>query len=991
MSGYRLPAGGTLIDRDQPITFRFDGRRMSGYAGDTLASALLAGGTRIVARSFKYHRPRGIFSCGPEEPNALVTIGEGARSTPNTKATVTELHDGLVAASQNRWPSLRFDLMAATGLFAPVLSAGFYYKTFMGPTRGAWHLYERFIRRAAGLGRPAGQPDPDHYGTSHLFCDVLVVGGGASGLSAALAAARCGARVVLCDDGGEPGGSLFSQARTIDGVPAHDWARATVQALSAFPDVRVMPRTTVWGYYDGNVLAALERVTDHLAQKPAHLPREHHWTIQATEVVLATGATEWPILFGGNDLPGVMLAGAVHRYAQGYGVAAGRRVVLFGGHDGLYETALELAGAGVGIAAVVDPRKSPPDDLATDCRDAGIAVHAASAVVRASGRGRVRAVEIASLDAPDRTERIVADTCATSGGWMPSIQLHSQAGGRPVYDCDSGMFLPGAPRERWRSAGACRGVMALPDCLADGAAAGRDAAAAAGFVADDAAPPATEQTRQARPPLVFRESPGAGRGRAKTFVDLQNDVTLSDIQLAHREGFRTAEHVKRYTTLGMGTDQGRTSNLPALAVLAGLRGTGIAEVGTTSYRAPSVPVTLGALAGPRTGAHLRPVRRTPMHDRHIAAGAEMVAAGLWMRPRAYFLPDETLDDAYVREMRLVRERVGIADVSTLGKIDVQGPDAATFLDRIYVNTISTLPAGRARYGVMLRDDGFVFDDGTCWRLSQTRFLVTTTTANAGPVMQWLEFLLDTAWPELRVHLASVTDQWAGIAVSGPLSRAVLGRVIEGVDLMNDALPHMGVREAMMGDVPVMVARLSFSGELAYEVFAPAHHGVAVWDALLDEGAAPYGLEALGALRIEKGHIAGSEIDGRTTLSDLGLARMASSKKDFIGNAMMAREALAAPGRPALVGLVSQNGRPVRIGAQLVEDGPGMPPARSLGHVTATTWSPTLERYIALALLSDGRQRHGTRLIAADPVRGAQVPVDVRDAHFYDPEGKRLHV
>ncbi len=991
MSGYRLPDGGTAIDRDRPVSFTFDGRRFEAFAGDTLASALIASGVMTVGRSFKYHRRRGILSAGVEEPNALVTLGSGGRSEPNTQATAVELHDGLVARSQNRWPSLSFDVMAVNGLLSPFLSAGFYYKTFMGPTRGAWRIYERFIRRAAGLGEAPREPETDRYEKSHAFCDVLVVGGGAAGLSAALAAARTGARVILCETGAEPGGHLFAERRRINDVPPAEWARATAQALTAFPNATVMPRTTVWGYYDGNVLAALERVTDHLADKPAHLPRHRHWTIRAKEVVLATGAFERPILFGDNDLPGVMLAGAVGRYALAHGAAAGRAIVLFGAHDGIYETALALAEAGAAVAAVVDPRPEPPADLASACERAGIPLRPGCAVRRAAGRREVAGVEIGRADGQGAAETLPADVVATSGGWSPAIHLHSQAGGRPVYDDVAGIFLPGAPREQWRSAGACRGVFRLADCLADGSAAGRDAAASAGFSGEDAEPARTAPERAGSPPALVWTSPGARP--SKTFVDLQNDVTVADVALAHREGYSSVEHLKRYTTLGMATDQGKTSSIPGLAVMAGLRGEGIGAVGTTTFRPPFTPVPLGALAGREVGAHLRPTRHTPMHDWHVANGAEMMAVGAWMRPRAYYRPGESLRDAYVREAGTVRHGVGIVDVSTLGRIDVQGPDAAEFLDRVYANTFSTLPAGRARYGVMLRDDGFVLDDGTCWRLSETRYLMTTTTANAAPVMQWLEFLLDVAWPTLRVNVTSVTDQWAGIAVSGLTSRDVLAAIVDDIDMSNDGLPHMGVRRGRARGIPVMIARLSFSGELAYEVYVPSHSGLAVWTALLDagrpHGIAPYGMEALGTLRIEKGHVAGSELDGRTTLGDLGLAGLASKKKDFVGKAMMGREALVAPGRLKLVGLVS-GAEPMRIGAQLVETSTPGSTGESLGHVTATTWSPALERNIALALLRDGDRRHGETLYAADPVRGGHVKAEVRDPHFYDREGSRLH-
>ena len=932
MTGYRLAAGGSLLDRSRRLRFRFDGREHEGFAGDTLASALLASGQRVVGRSFKYHRPRGLVGSGAEEPNALVTLHGGARAEPNTRATLVELVQGLAATSQNRWPSLKLDLMAAADLASPLLGAGFYYKTFMGPTPRAWPLWEGLIRRAAGLGRASLAPDPDRYEKHHAFCDVLVVGGGPAGLAAARDAVASGGRVILAEERSWLGG--------LDPCPPP-------------PGATTMLRTSVWGYYDGNTLAAIERGDGNMlaAVERGDEPAQRYWEIRAGRVVLATGAIERPIVFAGNDLPGVMLLDAVRRYARLWGVAAGRRVAVFANNDGAYAAAAGLLELGIDVVAMIDARVAPPP-AAEALVARGVELRTSTVVSRALGRLALRAIELAPWDVGRREllagrSRMTVDVLAVSGGWSPQIQLACQAGGPPVWDEGLAAFLPGKPLQAWQAVGSGAGHFD------------------AGRI------------------LPLREVPGPG----KKLVDLQNDVTADDVRLAEREGFHSVEHLKRYTTLGMATDQGRTSSVNGIAIMAGLRGIGMGEAGTPRFRPPAAPVTLGALAAGAVGAHHQPTRLTPMHDWHLAHGAEMQTAGLWLRPRAYLRPAETAGEAYVREARTVRETVGIVDVSTLGKIDVRGPDAAAFLDRVYVNGFSSLPVGKARYGVMLRDDGFVLDDGTCWRLSADRYLMTTSTAQAAAVLSHLEFLLAVAWPDLRVQLVSVTDQWAAMAVAGPRSRDVLARTFDGFDA---ELPHMGVQE-LDG---MLLGRLSFSGERAYEVFCPADRGEAVWRNLLEagqpHGIIPYGVEALGALRIEKGHVAGAEIDGRTTLDDLGLGRMASPQTAFVGQEMMRRPGLVDPDRPKLVGLVSRDGQPVRAGSHLVASADPGAPGRSLGHVTSWTFSPALDRYIALALLRRGRDETWRELFATYPLKGWHVPVEVVPPCMFDPQGTRLH-
>jgi len=982
MSGYRLPS----FKGGQPLSFTFDGRRYQGFAGDTLASALLANGVALYGRSFKYHRPRGLFSAGVEEPNALVTLRSGARAEPNTRATVVELYDGLEATSQNRWPSLGFDLMAVNGLAGPLLSAGFYYKTFMGPTRKAWMFYEHFIRKAAGLGAASFEPDPDRYEEMHAFCDVLVVGAGPAGLMAALAAAGSGARVILADEQAAPGGSLRGDAITRDAV-----AR-----LSALDNVTLLPRTTVYGYYDDNTLGAVERVADHLSVPAEGQPRERHWTIRARQVVLAAGAIERPIVFGDNDKPGVMLADAARLYVERHGVAPGRQVALFTNNDGAYRSVAALTAAGVTVAAIVDARREISAEARRIAQASGAELLLGHAVIRALGGQRLSGIAVAPYDpiagASDAAHRTLAADCLlVSGGWTPTIHLASQAGGTARWDDTLTAFLPGEAHQPWRAAGACTGALGTAAALAEGAQAGAEAARACGFSPAPVALPETGEEPLADTPLpVWDARPPHGKGKA--FVDLQHDVTASDVSLAHREGFRSVEHLKRYTTLGMATDQGKTSNVIGLALMARERQLSIPEVGTTRFRPPYTPVALGALAGQGVGAHFHPTRRTAMHGWHVTQGAEMMQAGLWERPRIYGRPGETVEQAYVREARQVRAAVGIADVSTLGKIDVQGPDAAEFLNRVYSNGFLKLPEGKARYGLMLREDGFLWDDGTTWRLGEHQFLMTTTTANAAPVLSQLEFLLAAVWPELKVAVTSVTEQWAGMAVSGPKSREVLAAVLDDIDVSRETLPFMGVRRGHLASVPVLVARLSFSGELAYEVYCGAHHGEAVWTRILEAGKPfgiiPYGLEALGTLRIEKGHVAGPELDGRTTAEDLGLGGMVSTRKPFIGSAMHQREGLTDPKRLKLVGFVSADGGKIRPGAHLVAADDTQKPPRSLGHVTSTAYSPALEKYIGLGLLEDGPNRIGQKLVATYPLKNVDVAVEVVSSHFFDPEGVR---
>ncbi|MFI4902495.1 MAG: sarcosine oxidase subunit alpha family protein [Burkholderiales bacterium] len=995
---FRLAAGG-LVDRTHSQRFMFDGAPYEGFAGDTLASALIANGVHLVGRSFKYHRPRGIFSAGAEEPSALVQLARGARTEPNVRATTVELHDGLVATSQNCWPSVRFDVGAVNDLLSRFIPAGFYYKTFMWPPSPAWWLrYEHWIRRAAGMGRAASAPDPDRYDHRYAHCDVLVVGGGLAGLAAARAAASTGARVVVCDENPRWGGGVVGDDATIDGLPAARWTSDAVDALSALADVTLLPRTTAFGYYDGNLVGAVERVTDHLAAPPPHAPRQRLWLIRAKAVVLASGAHERGVAYANNDLPGSMLSHAAHTYVARYGVKPGTRAVVFANHDGAYADALALHAAGVDIAAIVDARNDATQGGASvaRAREAGLTLVAGAVVARAHGRRHVVAVDVVTKDGGAR-RRIDCDLVCVSGGFNPAVHLFSQARGKLRYDDALAAFVPDASPLPIVPAGAVNGRFGVAAALADAHAAAGTALRHAGVRAPiaSAAALATEPAI-ARPPSAPLWAVEAPSGH-KRFVDLQNDVTVDDIALARREGYQAVEHLKRYTTLGMGTDQGKTSNVIGLALMAQQLGVAIPQVGTTTFRPPYTPVSLGALPGAECGPHVEPTRRSAMHDWHAAHGARFVNAGLWKRPHSYPRAGESEDEAAAREAVNVRANVGVVDVSTLGKIELQGRDAATFLDRVYCNRFGSLAVGRCRYGVMLRDDGMVLDDGTTSRLAASHYLMTTTTLNAVRVMQHVDHLLQVVWPELEVYATSVTEQWSAAAISGPKARDVVAALVD-IDVSNAAFPFLAVGACRVrtrdGDVPARLFRMSYSGELAYELHVAADRGLAMWEAIVAAGAPfalePYGTEAMSTLRIEKGHVVvGAEADGRTTADDLGLGKLVNAGKWCVGKPLLARTALVAPDRWQLVGLTALDGAPMPRGGKLVADPGHAPPNPMLGHVTSWCYSPHRKAWIALALLANGRARHGERLWVVSPLAGATVRVEVGAPCFIDPDGTRL--
>jgi len=948
-AAFRLPGGGR-VDRGQPVRFTFDGCEYSGLRGDTLASALLANGVHAVARSIQHDRPRGIFAAGVEEPNALVQV-EAPRSEPMLTATTVELFDGLQA------------------------------------------------RGLAGKGRLETDDDRAVYDKMHAHCDVLVVGAGPAGLSAALAAGRSGARVMLLDEQSEPGGSLLGTRELLDDAPAGNWVARAVAELDALPELRVLTRTTVLGAYDHNYLVALERRTDHLGpQAPAHLSRQRVWHIRAREVVIATGAHERPIAFADNDRPGIMLAGAARTYVNRYAVAPGRRVVVFTTNDSGFAAAIDLADAGIEVAAVVDARDEVPEPCRSGCRDRGIELLAGHVVTGTTGRDRLTAARVRAIDvtgAPHgRPREFECDLLAVSGGWNPAVHLFSHARGQLRFDEGLGAFVPAGPLPGYTVAGAAGGLGSLAACLADGGRAGARAATRLGFVAEEPALlSAQEQLAGAPRTLWLVPAEDEGGEYATHYVDLQRDATVADVQRAVRAGMRSVEHIKRYTTIGTAHDQGKTSGVLATGVIAHALGADVADLGTTTYRPPYTPVSFAALAGRDRGRLHDPVRVTAIHPWHVAHGALFEDVGQWKRPWYFPLPGEDRDEAAARECRAARERVAIMDASTLGKIDVRGPDAAEFLDRVYTNLMSSLKVGSIRYRVMCGLDGMVFDDGTAIRLAEDRYLVTTTTGNAAAVLDWFEDWLQTQSPELRVHCTSVTDHWATIAMPGPRSRAVLGRVAPDLDVSNEAFSFMAWRDTTVAGVSARVCRISFSGELAYEINVAAWDGLAVWEALMaageEEGITPYGTETMHVLRAEKGYpIIGQDTDGTVTPQDLGMDWVVSKKKaDFIGKRSFDRPDTRRADRKHLVGVLPVD--PDELlpeGAQLVEPGDTAVPVRMLGHVTSSYRSAALGRTFGLALVKGGRDRLGQTLHA--PLAGRTVAVEITDAVLYDKEGNR---
>ena len=992
---YRLDKIG-YINRNKKISFKFNEKKYFGYEGDTLASALLANGIHLVGRSFKYHRPRGFLGAGVDEPNAKVQLYKGAKTEPNALATEIELVEGLVARSQNCWPSVSFDFGAINNLLNKFFPAGFYYKTFMWPKNFWYKIYEPIIRKAAGLGIAPLKPDPDRYEHKFEYCDVLVAGSGPAGLASALASAKNGAKVILAEDKSRFGGSLLNDEVTIGNKTGKDWADETISELKSMPNVILKNRSQVFGYYDHNMMVMIEKTRDHIENPSKHLPRQRLWYIRAKEVIISTGSIERPLVFGNNDRPGIMLASAAKEYLKTYGVLVGKKPIIFTNNDSAYDLAIEFKKKGIN-PLVVDVRTNSESPIIKEAKNLNIDIKFSHGVVNTKGYLKVNSATIGKLNKEksnyENLENLSCDCICVSGNWTPTVHLSSQSGNKLKYDEKINAFRPNKSRQNESTIGSANGSFTLKQSLEDGFEKGYE-------LSNNITKKNLKSSVPKSNERIYGEQdkfwcmPLPKNKNYKRFVDFQNDVAVSDIELAVREGFRSIEHVKRYTTLGMATDQGKTSNLNGLQLVSEVEKKIVPEVGHTTFRPPYAPITIGAIVGREVGKHYRPTRKSPIHSWHERNNAVFVDAGLWLRPRYYKHGDENLFDASKREATNVRNNVGVCDVTSLGKIDIKGSDSSEFLNRVYTNAWMKLPVGKARYGVMLREDGIVFDDGTTTRISENHYHMTTTTAQAVNILAHLEYYLQVVWPELDVNVLSTTEQWAGAALAGPNSRDLLSKLFPDTDVSNESLTFMGYKEADLFGVPARIFRISFSGELAYEINVESGYGIFMWEKIMELGKEmniePYGTEALSTLRIEMGHVAGSEIDGRTIASDLSLEGMLSKKKDFIGKRSLNREAFLNTKREKVVGVVPVDRKTmIPEGSHLVKDSKAPLPNPKLGHISASCWSVEYNNPFSLAILNDGKKRIGEKLYALSPLKNKSIQVEIVSSHYVDSKGERV--
>ena len=985
-----------LINRDKKLSFKFNGKKYFGYEGDTLASALLANGIHLIGRSFKYHRPRGFFGAGVDEPYAIVQMLRNNETEPNVRATEQELFEGLEAKSVNCWPSVNFDIGAINNFFNKFLPAGFYYKTFMWPKSFWYRVYEPFIRKAAGFGVASTKYDTERYEHKYEYCDLLITGSGPAGLAGAYAAAKNGARIILAEEKPRFGGSLLTNDVNIGNQSGKDWADKIIGELKEMPNVVVKNRAQVFGYYDHNMLVMSEKVSDHLPKTKKYCPKQRLWYVRAKEVLISSGSIERPIVFGNNDTPGVVLASAAKEYLKVYGVLVGKKPLIFTNNDSAYETAIEFKKCGIN-SVILDTRDDPKSEIIDEAKNLGIKIKFSYVVVAANGYKKVKSAQIAKISNNKKDlgkiEILNCDCICVSGFWTPTIHLSSQSGNKTKFNEKIDAFIPGKSKQNETTVGSANGIFNLEETLKTSFETGYELSKKI----------TNEDFKISLPQISEKKFtdhdkfwcvPIPKNKNYKRFLDFQNDVTVTDIELALREGYRSIEHVKRYTTLGMATDQGKTSNLNGLQLVSDVENKVVPSVGHTTFRPPYTPVSIGAIVGREVGKYSKPTRKSPMHTWHEKNNAVFVDAGIWLRPRYYKRGDENLFEASKREAENVRKNVGVCDVTTLGKIDIKGPDSAEFLNRVYTNAWLKLPIGKARYGVMLREDGIVMDDGTTTRISENHYHMTTTTAQAANVLSHLEYYLQLVWPELNVNVVSTTEQWAGAAIAGPKSRDLLQKLFPDKDFTNNGLPFMGYTEGSLFGVPARIFRISFSGELAYELNVESDFGNFMWEKIIEVGdefkIQPYGTEALSTLRIEMGHVAGSELDGRTIPYDNGLDGLVSKKKDFIGKRSLNREAFKAQNRQRVVGVVPLDKKTsIPEGSHLVKEATAKLPNPKLGHISASCWSVEYNNPFSLAILKDGKNMIGKKLYALSPLKKKSIPVEIVSSHYVDPKGERV--